>query len=247
MHTDMPRPPAGDQQGGAGPEPVTPRHSSSSIDIVQNHGGLNGPSEGSWGSTGPLECSSIDIVPNPGGLKGPSEGSWGSKGPLECSYVYDVAVHALPQLPMWLRLRHTRAAAVPLEKPSAGGAAPAPAHALPPRVAEGSVSGTCGGACKWPLIEEHRQGRQTAELFEEERRRATGLREREADWRPKGRAGSNSSGRAQARPRHSGLSRSGHEPGRWSHANSTNNATSPEPTPSGLKSPPGATAGGTPH
>ena len=68
----------------------------------------------------------MDIVQDPEGA-GPLDGSSLSKGALECSC--DAAVPASPQPPMWLSRRHTHAAAMPLEKPSAGGAAPAPACA----------------------------------------------------------------------------------------------------------------------
>ena len=99
----------------------------SSMNIVQNPAGLKGPSEGSLGSKGPLEYSSMAIVQNPERLKGPLEGSLGSKGPPECSC--DAAVPARLQPPLWLSRRHTRAAAMPLEKPSTRSAAQAPAHA----------------------------------------------------------------------------------------------------------------------
>ena len=55
------------------------------------------------------------------------DGSSLPEGALECSC--DAAVPACPQPPMRLSRRHTHAAAMPLEKPSAGGAAPAPACA----------------------------------------------------------------------------------------------------------------------
>ena len=97
----------------------------SSMDIMQDPAGA-GPSDGSSLSRGPLKCSSMDIVQDSEGA-GPLDGSLLSKGPLECSC--DAAVPTSPQPPLWLSRRHTHAAAMPLEKPSTKGAAPAPAHA----------------------------------------------------------------------------------------------------------------------
>ena len=120
MRTDMPRSPAGDQQGRAGLEPVTPR-CSSSIDIVQNPGGLKGPSEGIWGSKGPLECSSINIVQNPGGLKGPSGGFLGvSKAPrvqLRCGCARAPAAPPVAVARLPCRLRSQVLGALPRHLP----------------------------------------------------------------------------------------------------------------------------------
>ena len=140
---------------GSAPLDIVVRPSGSAqLDIMVRPSGsapldiVGGPS-----GSAPLECSCMDIMQDPEGagpLQLDGSSSSLSKGALECSC--DAAVLVSLQPPMWLLRCHTHAAAMPLEKPSAGGAALAPACALGPCWGPGPCAPMRDELTKWEQL-----------------------------------------------------------------------------------------------